>query len=324
MIEKTVMETRACPLGCKEEDVPILTGHDRIHKLPGEFNIVKCNTCGLMRTNPRPTPNSIGNFYPDNYGPYLGTKVANDEINSCSKNKPPSKPRQFLSRFKDKVFKFNTQRLPEIGPARMLEIGCASGQFLHEMASKGWKVQGVELSATAAAAAVKLGYQVHTGPLETAPQPENAFDLIVGWMVIEHLHEPIAGLKKLREWSKNEGWLVLSVPNSGSIEFQIFKDRWYALHLPNHLFHFTPETLRNVLDESGWTLEKVFHQRVLGNLIASAGYLLCDKGFAKLGERLVKFPEHAGRWNYALYPIAWILSLFGQTGRMTIWARAKS
>lgn len=210
-----------------------------------------------------------------------------------------------------------------MAPGRVLEIGCASGAFLHQMNAQGWQVQGVEFSEKAAEAAAKLGFHVHAGPLETAPNPDEPFDLIVGWMVLEHLHNPVDCLKKLRQWAKPGAWLVLSVPNAGSIEFSIFKDKWYALQLPTHLHHFTPQTLENMLQITGWKLEKVHHQRVLSNLIASTGYVLRDSGYVKVGQKFIDFPEQAGRWTYVLYPLAWLLSVFGQTGRMTVWARVK-
>src|SRR3546814_20558991 len=61
--------------------------------------------------------------------------------------------------------------------------------------------------------------------------PETPFDVVVGWMVLEHLHEPLAALKKLRRWVRQDGWLVLSVPDAGGLELKLFRDRWYALHL---------------------------------------------------------------------------------------------
>ncbi|MHB1245464.1 MAG: class I SAM-dependent methyltransferase [Sulfuriferula sp.] len=307
------LEDVPCPLGCNRNDEVILAGCDLLHDLPGEFTVVKCCTCGLMRTNPRPTPETIGFYYPDDYGPYLGTQVRKAQ---------PSSLKTLLKPLIKRVFNFNTQRLPSLAPGRMLEVGCASGAFLHEMASQGWQVQGIEFSGKAALAAAQLGYRVHAGPLETAPPPDENFDLIVGWMVLEHLHDLIGGLQKLREWAKPGAWLVLSVPNSASLEFRLFKEKLYALHLPNHLYHFTPETMEMVLQVGGWTLEKVHHQRVLSNLIASTGYVLRDKGYARLGQKLIEFPEHAGGWNYALYPLARLFGVFGQTGRMTVWARA--
>lgn len=302
-----------CPLGCNKNDEVVLTGRDLLHDLPGEFTVVKCRVCGLMRTTPRPTPETIGFYYPDDYGPYLSTQV--NQAKSA-------RIKELLKPLVERIFNFNTQRLPPLAPGRMLEVGCASGAFLHRMANQGWQVQGIEFSEKAAQAAAQLGYRVHAGPLETAPPPAEPFDLIVGWMVLEHLHDPVGGLRKLREWAKPGAWLVLSVPNAASLEFRLFKEKWYALQVPTHLHHFTPKALGRALQASGWTLEKVHHQRVLSNLIASAGYVLRDNGYAKLGQKLIEFPERGGRWVYPLYPAGWLCSVFGQTGRMTVWARA--
>ena len=312
---KKLFEDVTCPLGCSEGDEVVLVGRDLLHDLPGEFTVVKCGTCGLMRTNPRITPDAVGSYYPDDYGPYVGTRVQHMRSESANWIK------KVLYPIVRHVFDFNVTTLPAMAPGWMLEIGCASGAFLHHMAGQGWQVQGIEFSEKAAQAAVQLGYNVHTGPLETAPQPDEHFDLVVGWMVLEHLYDPISGLLKLREWAKPGAWLVLSVPNAGSLEFHLFKSKWYALQLPTHFYHFTPDTLEKVLSASGWKLEKVHHQRVLNNLIASTGYVLRDKGFAKLGQKFIGFPAQAGRLRYVLYPFAWLLSMFGQTGRMTIWAR---
>ena len=304
-------------MGCSSNDEIILASRDLLHDLPGIFTVVKCSNCGLMRTNPRPSPDTIGFYYPESYGPYVGTRVQSESPKSPSLLKKLLRP---IFRY---VFNSNMTTLPEMAPGRMLELGCASGSYLHKMAVQGWQVQGIEFSEKAAKAAAQLGYDVHAGPLETAPNPDEPFDLIVGWMVLEHLHDPVNCLKKLRQWAKPGAWLVLSVPNAGSMEFSIFKDKWYALQLPTHLHHFTPQTLENMLQITGWKLEKVHHQRVLSNLIASTGYVLRDSGYVKVGQKFIDFPEKAGRWNYVLHPLAWLFSVFGQTGRMTVWARVK-
>ena len=313
MINLPLFEDVSCPLGCPESDEVVLTGQDRIHNLPGEFTIVKCHTCGLMRTNPRPTPDAIGFYYPDNYGPYLGTQVRQTKTTSGIK--------KLIRPFAKWFFNNKSQELPAMAPTRMLEIGCASGAFLHQMADQGWQVEGIEFSEKAAQAASQLGYKVHAGPLEIAPAPEHLLDLVVGWMVLEHLHDPVGCLKKLHEWSSQDAWLVLSVPNANSFEFQIFKDKWYALHLPNHLYHFTPRSLAQVLKAGGWSLEKVHHQQSIINLIESTAYVVESKGWIRLSKWLHDFVMRGGKWLDLLFPIAWVLSVFGQTGRMTVWAR---
>jgi SAM-dependent methyltransferase len=267
-----------------------------------------------MRTNPRPTLDTIGFYYPDHYGPYQGTGV---KMRTIERNDLPS-----WKRLVQKIFQFNNMRFPALRPGRMLEIGCASGAFMHQMAQKGWDVGGVESSSYAASNASALGYPVHAGPLETAPNPQQPYDLVVGWMVLEHLHDPILALKKIYGWTKPGGWLILSVPNAGSFEFFFLKNCWYGLHLPNHLFHFTPRTIRNVLSFAGWEIVKIHHQRVLYNLIPSVGYALSDAGLNNgFVRELINFPENAGKKNYFLYPLAYILASIGQTGRMTIWAK---
>lgn len=310
------LENKPCPLCSKFDDVIILTGCDRLHNLPGEFTVVKCRSCGLMRTNPRPTPETMGFYYPDDYGPYKQSKIYNQSLSEVSK--PLWK--RLIKRLFDLDFNYN--KIPNLPPGRMLEVGCASGKYLNEMATQGWEVEGIEFSEKAAQAARSLGYKVHTGSLETTPEPEQKYDLVVGWMVLEHLYDPILGLKKLHNWVKPGGWLVISVPNAASWEFPLFKKAWYALHLPNHLYHYTPTTLKKLLEYGGWQINRVLHQRFLDNFIASMGYALQDRGYNNQWTKgLIDFARRSGKKQYWLYPLAYPLSRLGQTGKMTIWAK---
>ncbi len=307
------LETIACPMGCPEGDDLVLVGRDRLHDLPGEFPVVRCQHCGLMRTNPRPTSETIGFYYPDDYGPYQGTQVTNSRWYSIS---------QMLRKFVNVILPTHACLLPDLTAGRMLEVGCASGKFLHEMARKGWQVHGIEFSDSAAASARLLGYPVTTGQVESVADFEEPFDLVVGWMVIEHLHHPVEALTKLYNWTRSGGWLAISVPNAGSAEFRIFKENWYALHLPAHLSHFTPETMRKMLTAAGWSVERIQHQRTLTNLIMSANYWVAERFPDSFLSKMTGWIAKKQRYlNLALYPLSTLLSFFGQTGRMTVLAR---
>ena len=291
-----------------------MRGRDRLYSLPGEFRVVRCRSCGLMRTDPRPTPETMGFYYADDYRPHHDTRV--DDPDETGGRSPGWAKR--LSRV---LVRLNTRRIPRMRPGRLLEIGCGSGAFLHKMAALGWEVEGVELSPKAAAAARALGYRVFAGAVEKAPDPGKPYDLVVGWMVLEHLHDPVASLQKLRRWTNPEGWLAVSMPNAGAVEFRAFGDAWYALQLPTHLFHYTPRTLARVLELGGWKMERVFHQRVLTNLLASAGCRAADRHLkSRFSRFLLDLPSRRGTVA-ALYPLAFVLSLLGQTGRMTVWAK---
>lgn len=313
--ESVILEDVSCPLGCDKLDDIVLTGIDRLNKLPGRFRVVKCRHCGHLRTSPRPTADSIGYYYPESYQPYLATKVDFSRPSQTSFIKRRLKP--IIKRF----FNSNSHFLPTLPTGRLLEVGCASGAFMHHMASQGWQAEGIEFSEKAAHAAGQLGYKVYSGALETAPAPDKPYDLIVGWMVFEHLHDPMACLNKLHDWAKPDAWLVLSVPNADSLEFRIFQDKWYDLHLPAHLHHFTPRTLVKTLQAGGWQVVKLHHQRMLSGALGSAAYWLEDKGYFKSAVILRQIAGSGLIGFYLLFPFGWMLSLFGQTGRMTIWAR---
>ncbi|MDD5035344.1 MAG: methyltransferase domain-containing protein, partial [Methylococcaceae bacterium] len=167
------LESKPCPLGCDPEDQWVLTGRDRLHGLPGSYSIVRCKHCGLMRTDPRPTPETIGYYYPDDYGPYASTRISPDGFKAWMGT---------VKEFAKNLLRLHTQSLPPLPPGRMLEIGCASGAFLHQMARQGWEVEGIEFSPQAAQCARDAGFKVYSGSLESAPEPQRPYDLVVGWM----------------------------------------------------------------------------------------------------------------------------------------------
>ena len=308
------LERVPCPLGCASGDEVVVTGRDRLHDLPGEFRVVRCRGCGLMRTDPRPTLGTIDFYYPPDYQPYLTTRVG------ASAPPPAPNGRGWIRRLASRLLRPVNHELPACAPGQLLEIGCGSGAFLHSMARAGWKVQGIEPSTDAGAAARELGYPVHIGPLETAPDPVTPYDLIVGWMVLEHLHEPIAALQKLGRWSASGAWLVASVPDAGAWEFKLFGDAWYALHLPGHLFHYTPRTLGQVLARAGWRLERVFWHDNPNNLLLSARYRCLERGWTSAAQVLKDMADNR-RLVRTRSVLGKLLGTLRSSGRVTIWAR---
>lgn len=303
------LEDRSCPLGCTPADKPVITGHDRIHKLPGLFNVVQCTECGLLRTNPRPTPDTIGTYYPDDYAPY--------QTEGESALGPP---KGRLRRFMRALLSVDSRQMPSVKPGKLLELGCASGNFLHEMRLAGWQVQGIEFSPSAAQAARDRGFSVETGAVENAAAPKQPYDVIVAWMVLEHLHEPHRVLEKLREWIAPDGYLVFSVPDAGALERRLFKSRWYAWHLPNHLYHYTPVSIERLLHATGWTVERRYWQRNPVSLLRSMQYLARDRGFVRTDRLLGQLIEKS-RYSKFRILLGWLLAIFRQSGRMEIWAR---
>lgn len=267
-----------------------------------------------MRTDPRPTAETIGAYYPQDYAPYRSAATA-----------PRPKPLNWHRRLKSRLVRFlgkDMRRLPSIPAGHLVEIGCASGDYLREMQARGWTVEGIEFSDHAASTARSLGLAVQTATVESARPPQRKADVVAAWMVLEHLHEPLAALAKIREWVHPAGYLVGVVPDADALERRVFGEYWYALQLPSHLYHYTARTLRTVLHNAGWNLVAVRWQPNCSNLLNSLEWMSEARGWPRVlaATRWMKSAPKAASLRKRL---GWLLGITRQSGRMEFWAQPK-
>jgi SAM-dependent methyltransferase len=238
------------PPGIQSESVPcdhcgsprertLFEGPDRLHHLPGTFRVVECLECGWLRQNPRPTGETIGYYYPAEYVNFI--RAVEDE---------PHRWKQWDRRYGILKRRRAVERFGRRG--RLLDVGCATGVFLHEMQQAGWDVVGIEPNEGAAEyARSRFGLPVRTGTLRTAALPANSFDVVTLWDVLEHLHTPWTDLIEARRLLKESGLLVLRWPNLESLERRWFGQTWLGWDLPRHLYYFPREILMSAIDELG-------------------------------------------------------------------------
>lgn len=233
-----IFESVPCDFCGSEAVQPLFVGPDRLLGLPGCFRVVRCVQCGLLRQDPRPTRETISFYYPPEYEPY---SVAIDE--------EPSRWRRFDRRYGMRKRQRAIERLCTGG--RLLDVGCATGNFLYEMARTGrWEVEGVEPNAEAARYGQKrFGLTIHIGELTTVDLPAESYDVITMWNVFEHLHEPMANLRVVARLLKPGGWFVFSIPNLRSWEYRLFGKYWMGWELPRHLYYPSPELMEVMLSK---------------------------------------------------------------------------
>jgi SAM-dependent methyltransferase len=199
--------------------------------------VVQCPDCGLCFTNPRPSPASIGQFYPDVYRPH----------------RTPSLQRRPWWRGRKE-----RQSLPLHGHGRLLDFGCGGGSYLQRLHAQGWQVTGVDVCLSAVQSICSsLGLRAVHG---TLPHPEfgpASFDVITMWHSLEHVHDPLTVLRESHRVLAPGGRLLVAVPNIDSLPFRWFGPAWYALDLPRHLTHFTPRTLELILRKAGFRVGQV-------------------------------------------------------------------
>jgi 2-polyprenyl-3-methyl-5-hydroxy-6-metoxy-1,4-benzoquinol methylase len=140
--------------------------------------------------------------------------------------------------------------------SRVLDVGCGRGLFLRMLRERGYRVHGTELSAATAAQAYD-DVPVEPGEMFEGQFPDDSFDLVSIWHVLEHLPRPRHALEICHRALAPGGRLLLAVPNFGSLQSQAGGAEWFHLDLPRHIFHFTPETLAHLLESSGYEIERM-------------------------------------------------------------------
>jgi len=228
------MEEVNCPICEKSRGDPL--------HLEGSFQMVRCPSCQFIFLNPRPTVESLHDFYQQ----YLPEEEAS--IESWEKMMKP-------------VFHRAADLLKQCRRnGRLLDVGAGFGFFLAEMKNRGWEAVGVEISQKALDYARNvLGLTIHPGPLEKVDFPDNHFDAVTGFYVIEHLSHPMAFLRECQRILKPGGLLLLRYPHTTPIKNLLdsfgIKNRLYDL--PAHLSDFSPKMIQQCLEGMGF--EKCQH-----------------------------------------------------------------
>ena len=198
-------ETISCLLCGHPDYTPLYPTRDRLCGVPGEFRLVGCDRCGLVYLSPRPSLENIGQYYPEDYDFYMTQRL--DDM-----------PLPLRLSVQYGLRKHCRLVLRYWAHGRLLDVGCATGQFLAEMASyPGWEVTGVEPSESAAAFARQAySFPIYQSDLVSAGFPDGAFDVVTLWDVFEHLHDPLAMLAEVRRILVPNGVLIMRTPSLDS------------------------------------------------------------------------------------------------------------
>lgn len=330
MLKNYKMEEVNCGFcGSSEYEIYIEGAKELYNNLEGEFNVVKCTKCGFIFTNPRPTQDTMKVFYPDTAGYYqpehqdaLKKTWKHDLFRNILANHYGYPFEHKLSKILTTPLYFLLSRklsllhIPKFSPEKnLLDIGCSWGGYMNRMKELGWNVFGIEMHEKAVGFAKKklLFKNVSCTFIEDMEFEDNFFDVVHMSMVLEHVYDPLGTLMKIYKITKQNGQLILSVPDISGFEARIYKDKCYALHVPQHLSHFTPKTLKNFLQKAGFSVERIVHQNFDRDIVASAGYMQDKLLYSFLSNKVIRTTIVKLSIN--------LLSLFEKSSRMSVFAR---
>lgn len=206
----------------------------------GKWLYRQCTDCGLVSIHPKPSQRGVLN----NYETYLPTDI--HEIKKWEKMMGP---------VIETSVKIITSRT-NIENGKLLDIGCGFGFFLNAMKQRQWDVAGIEISKGGRKYARDYyNIEIYSKPLEALSLPDNHFDAITLFYVIEHIADPLTVLKEVNQILKPGGLILIRWPHTTPIVKLIgpFSRYLDLYHTPYHLYDFSKQTIERVLTLSGFS-----------------------------------------------------------------------
>jgi SAM-dependent methyltransferase len=249
-----------CCLCGRDDSELLFRVRDRLHGCEGLFTYVRCPSCGLVYMDPQIATDDLPGLYPADYAPHQ-----------------PSAQKRPRRRSPDAAIRkkpFVSQVCARLShDSRLLDVGCGNGAFLDAVRTlAGCAVCGVDISRAAVAATQAYGIEVFAGTLPEAPFADESFDAITAWWYLEHVPNPLDVLVKIRHLLRPDGRCILGVPNVASWNARVFRDRWFHLDCPRHLYLYSPVTISRLLEKAGFVVEGIaFDPGTLG-LVQSLRY----------------------------------------------------
>jgi len=299
---------------CGESDFEDLYSmSDKTRELKTEFRLVKCKKCGVFFLNPQPSQKELEAHYEGRYYSLNGISLKSSKkvsfriflynlyFNNKNKN--------FLGKLFFLPF-VNYLRGTEISRGKkLLDIGSGSGQFIYEMNQLGMEVTGVEPGNFDEESSKKNGLSIYNSDLISASFPKDYFDTITLNQVLEHVSNPSKTLDEIYRILRRRGTFILGVPNNNSLAYKLFKENWYQLDVPRHLFHFSNKNLIKFLQMKGFRIKKVRYNSRPSQFTKSFRYFLGGKG-QKRWESVLEF---------FLLPFTYMLNILKKGDSIEVW-----
>lgn len=262
-------------IACGDRPLPALRGRAlRLLRSPG---------CGLEWRDPLPSDAELESLYGPGYFERWGVR---DRLSL-------QRVRVMKQRSYARLLRAIAAHQPG---GRLLDVGCAAGFLMEAARGRGYEPYGLELNPEAVAYARRsFGRHVERGRLEDAVFPGTRFDVVTLVDVFEHVSNPVALLAAAAERLAPDGVLAAVMPNAASLTRRLLGRRW-PHYAPEHVFYWTPRSLKRFLGERGWTLRelrtgfrKTFTASYLSAYAACIGSWL-PPGIGLLGERALTLP----------------------------------
>ncbi|MGD0952882.1 MAG: class I SAM-dependent methyltransferase [Methanotrichaceae archaeon] len=217
----------------------------------GKLSIVQCNDCDLIYTNPRPSLDTLREYYNFDYEDInpknILTKMAANKKMACCGGGYATYDPKFCGRLLNEIDQYIDNK-----GRRILDVGCGGGQLIKFAHDVGWNAIGQEFSHNAVKY-IHDNYKVNAlaGDLLDLNFPRSCFDAVTMINVIEHLTTPSKYLNEINRIIRHGGILYLTTPNT------VLTNRYIERDIPEHIYHFSIESIRKILEKANFEVMRL-------------------------------------------------------------------
>lgn len=239
----TTIHTNICPVCGSREFIPYLSCKDYF-ATKETFEIQQCSQCKFAFTQDFPSENEIGKYYdvPD--------YISHSDTNKGIINILYHLARKIALSSKSKIVTQYADR--KIG--MLLDIGSGTGYFLNKMKHLKWIVTGIEKSDSARQYA-KQKFDINCQDSDYLYEiSAKTKDVVTMWHVLEHLEQLNRVMERLLGILKDDGVLIIALPNKESYDAVHYQEDWAAYDVPRHLWHFSPSDFEHLANRHQFKL----------------------------------------------------------------------
>ncbi len=232
-------ELRECPICASEQISFRFNGFTNRNRADGMiWPVFSCQECDHGFVNPQPGPHVLDRYYSVDYEPYTERHSADEADDAIIREARRSG---------------EFRHIPIPTGKRVLDFGCGGGFFLSICQKLGADVQGIEPSVHGAAVTAGQAIPVFNGHLEDylSAHGTERFDVITSNHVIEHVPDPVAALRGLKQLLAPGGMIIIAVPNARSMFANALGAEWYSVDLPFHIHQFCSQSLAKAAGLAG-------------------------------------------------------------------------